>query len=461
MFTLGEWLVLVEHELLLFAGVFFLIGALDELLVDAIWLYLKTTGRAKTRHLGDAPAQQLRGEAAVFIAAWREATVIGTTVRHALTAWPHAGLTIYVGTYRNDPLTAESVAIASMNDPRVRLVVHDCDGPSTKADCLNRLYRALEDDERRSGRTVRMVVIQDAEDMVDPVGLDLLGEALDHADLGQLPVLPEPLRQSRWVASHYCEEFAEAHGKGMVVRAALGAGFPTAGVGCAISRPMLERLARRRGKDGPFSSECLTEDYELGLGVAEMGGLSQFIRARHPDGRLVATRACFPARLDQAVRQKTRWMHGIALQSWDRLGWSGSLAGLWMRMRDRRGPLMAVVLATGYFLVLVASLAWLAKRGGWAPALPVTPAITALVAFNTLAFVWRALFRFAFTAREYGWGEGARAVLRVPLANVIAIMSGRRALAEYTATLRGREHRWDKTIHTVHPALVRDAGLPA
>ena len=32
-----EWLALVEYELLLFAAVFFLIGALDELAVDSAW----------------------------------------------------------------------------------------------------------------------------------------------------------------------------------------------------------------------------------------------------------------------------------------------------------------------------------------------------------------------------------------------------------------------------------------
>lgn len=44
----GLWqaLALLQHELLLFAGVFFLIGALDDLAIDAAWLWLKATGRA-------------------------------------------------------------------------------------------------------------------------------------------------------------------------------------------------------------------------------------------------------------------------------------------------------------------------------------------------------------------------------------------------------------------------------
>jgi adsorption protein B len=78
-------------------------------------------------------------------------------------------------------------------------------------------------------------VLHDAEDMVDPAALGLLDRALDEADFVQLPVLPEPQRSSRLVGSHYCEEFAEAHGKLMVVRGALSAGLPAAGVGCAFS----------------------------------------------------------------------------------------------------------------------------------------------------------------------------------------------------------------------------------
>ena len=41
--------MLVEHELMLFAGLFFLIGIVDELAVDLIWLWLRLTKRASTK----------------------------------------------------------------------------------------------------------------------------------------------------------------------------------------------------------------------------------------------------------------------------------------------------------------------------------------------------------------------------------------------------------------------------
>ena len=449
-----QWLALVEHELLLFAGVFFLIGSIDELAIDFAWLGLWLNGRARTlqirreNHCG-AP---LAGPAALIIPAWREEGILATTIAHALAAWPQQELRLYAGCYRNDPGTAEAIAAGAGGDPRVRLVVHDRDGPTTKADCLNRLYAAMEADERRAGTRFRMVVVHDAEDMVDPAALALIDAALARADFVQLPVLPEPQAGSRWIGSHYCEEFAEAHGKSMVVRGQLGAGLPAAGVGCAFARELIGAIAEGMAGRGPFSVESLTEDYELGLKIKAAGGTAWFLRARGEDGRLVATRAYFPPTLPQAVRQKARWVHGIALQGWDRLGWSGGPLETWMRLRDRRGPLTALVLFAGYVLLAVAAVLSLAEWLGYGRPWEASGFVLVLIWANLASFAWRAAMRFAFTAREYGWAEGARAVLRLPFANVIAIMAGRRAFAAYVMTLLGARLRWDKTVHHAHPA---------
>ena len=451
-----EWLALLEYELLLFAGVFFLLGALDDLAVDAVWAWLRLTGRATTPLLdrGATANRELADPVALFLPAWRESAVIGTTIAHARAAWPQSALTIYVGCYRNDPDTLTAAMQGASGDGRVRIVVLDRDGPTTKADCLNWLYHALADDERRGGYRTRMVLLHDAEDMVDPVALPVLETALREAEFVQLPVLPEPQGGSRWIASHYCEEFAEAHGKAMVVRQAVGAGLPAAGVGCAIDRVTLARLEAAAGPEapGPFSVESLTEDYEMGLRIAATGGRSSFLRLRGDDGALVATRSIFPDRLDEAVRQKTRWVHGIAFQGWDRLGWQGGIAERWMRLRDRRGPLTALVLAAAYLLLAVASVLEVATWLGWSRPWDPDPLVRWLVTLNLCCFGWRVLLRFAFTAREYGAVEGVRAVLRIPLANIIAIMAGRRALVAYLRSLGGSATLWDKTEHRNHPA---------
>ncbi len=458
-FFVLEWLAFAEHELLLFAGVFFLVGSLDELAVDGIWAWLRLSGRRSTLAIrrGELEGQPLRGKAAVLIPAWQEAEVIGQTIAHTLRVWPQEQLRLYVGCYANDAATVEAAVDAADGDARLRVVLHDRAGPTTKADCLNRLYEALYEEERRSGQSYRMVLLHDAEDMVDPAALPVLDAAMEDADFVQIPVLPVYQPGSRWVSAHYCEEFAEAHAKALVVRDALGAALPAAGVGCAFGRSILQRLADesrryRPTSRGPFAPECLTEDYELGLRIKALKGRARFLRLRGEDGALVATRACFPGRLSFAVRQKTRWIHGIALQGWERLGWSAHPVELWMRMRDRRGPLTAIVLSAAYLLLAIAGVLLAARMAGYARPWQAGPLLQFLILANLTGFVWRASLRCLFTAREYGWAEGFRAVLRIPLANIIAIMAGRRALFAYLRTLGGAPPAWDKTAHMAHPA---------
>ncbi|MBV7259202.1 glycosyl transferase family protein [Erythrobacter crassostreae] len=460
-FDAWQWLALFQLELLLFAGVFFLIGAADDLAIDLTWIWLKLTGRAKTREVDRAAmqAKKLHGSAAIFIPAWHEANVIGDTIRHALLSWPQKNLRLYVGCYRNDPATITAAMAAAQGDARFRIVIHDRSGPSTKADCLNRLHEAMRDDERRSGTRFSLAVFHDAEDLVDPAGLALLDQAIAKgADFAQLPVEALPQEQSRWLGSHYCEEFAEAHAKSMVVRDALGAALPAAGVGCAVSRKALSELSRGRVGAKPFREDSLTEDYELGLAVAQSGGTCRFVRARGSDGLLIATRAYFPAKLDEVVRQKTRWVHGIALQGWDRIGWGSSLIEVWMRARDRRGPMTAFLLLIGYTVLALTALGWAAIGLGYGEPVALSPVLKWLLIANFAAFLWRALSRFAFTAREYGVAEGLRALLRIPLTNIISIMAGRRAIFAYAKTLMGSAIVWDKTPHTTHPARMPPAG---
>ncbi|MFU7528829.1 glycosyl transferase family protein [Qipengyuania sp. ASV99] len=455
-----QWLAVFQHELLLFAGVFFLIGALDDLAVDAVWLWLRARGRARTPRVnrGEYQRRTLHDRAAIFIPAWQEDEVIGETIAHLLAVWPQDNLRLYVGIYRNDPATLEAAmqggrVLGGVGDPRLRLVIHDCAGPSTKADCLNRLFQAMRDDERRMGQNFACVIFHDAEDMVDPAGLGLLDSAIaDGADFAQLPVEPLPQSGHRWMGSHYCEEFAEAHGKGMVVRSEIRAALPAAGVGCAIGRKALEQLCQRHEDGFPFARESLTEDYELGLAIGEQGGDCRFVRARGEDDLLIATRAYFPARLDHIVRQKTRWVHGIALQGWDRTGWSGGVIESWMRARDRRGPLTALVLTLGYTLLALTLVLAIAVSLGLAEGMPLGPELRTLLIINLVFFAWRVCFRFAFTARNYGLAEGVYAVLRIPLTNVVAIMSGRRAVSAYSRTILGAAAQWDKTPHSFHPA---------
>ncbi len=154
------------------------------------------------------------------------------------------------------------------------------------------------------------------------------------------------------------------------------------------------------------------------------------------------------------MRQKTRWIHGISLQSWDRLGWEPRMVDNWMALRDRRGPLTALVLAAAYLLIAVEGLLGLGRLAGFETSMALSPVLRLMISVCFVSFAWRALFRFAFTAREYGVFEGLCAVLRIPVANLIAIMAGRRALFAYIRSLGGERVIWDKTVHHVHPAAM-------
>jgi bacteriophage N4 adsorption protein B len=443
--TLFGGLDVVMREAALFAAFGFALIGLSDLAVDTVWL----GGLARRRRgldLAQFACRPCQGELAIFVPAWDEAAVIGPMLRHALTCWgASANWRIYVGLYPNDPGTA--AAAAEVQDERIRLVTGPLPGPTTKADCLNRLWQALLADEAREGRRPKAVLLHDAEDVVHPGELRLFETLIDRYDLVQLPVLPLPDENSRWIGGHYADEFAEAHGKELVVRGTVGAGLPSAGVGCAFSREALGRLAPS-GAPGPFDADSLTEDYELGLRIAEAGGRSAFVRALAPDGTLIATREFFPGTLRAAVAQKARWMTGIALCGWDRLGWSGGWAERWMRLRDRQSLLAALLLFTGYLsggLWLLLKL----REGltGDAPA-AVSPLLHALIAFNVALLAWRLSLRALFTGRAYGWREGLRAVPRAAVGNLVAMLAAAAAFGRYN-DLRRRSGRpaWGKTEH--------------
>jgi adsorption protein B len=444
----------VARESMLFAAIGFLIGGLDDLAIDGV--FLAVWARRRLRHvdagdgmIADYPARATPRRFAVFVPAWDEAPVIAAMLRTTLARYGDADYRLYVGTYPNDRPTIDAVASVAETDARVRLVIGDRDGPTTKADCLNTMWHALHRDEAAGAWHADAIVQHDAEDVVHPHELRVYDGLLDRYSVVQLPVLPLIDRRARLVSGHYADEFAEAHAKNLLVRQALGAGIPLAGVGCAIARATLGTVSQ--ASDGkPFDAGSITEDYELGLTLSRLGADSVIARVRErPGGPLVAVRAYFPATFATAVRQKARWMTGIALAGWDRIGWAPAhhLAEHWMRMRDRRAPFAVLVLAVAY----VALLGWGASGvAHWVAVTPrplVAHATALLLGANAALLGWRMTMRFAFTTRDYGVVEGLWSLPRALIGNVIALVAVRRAVWHYARLLRGADLHWDKTAH--------------
>ena len=140
----------IMREAALFAAIGFLLLGAGDLAVDFIWIGLglkrrltrSTAPAASTATF--APAQR-PGRLAIFTPAWDESAVIGAMLAHAHDAFGDGPHVHYVGCYPNDPATA--AAVWAYAGRRVRLVIGPAPGPTSKADCLNRIWARMIADE--------------------------------------------------------------------------------------------------------------------------------------------------------------------------------------------------------------------------------------------------------------------------------------------------------------------------
>lgn len=449
------WLDVAVRELTLFAAIGFCLGGIDDLFVDLAWLLHRLRYGTTCRKIGELSHPAQPGRLAIFVPTWEEAGVIGAMLSTTLARLDHPRYRLYVACYPNDGETIAAVRLVAARDPRVRLVIGSTPGPTTKADNLNTLWRALRHDDALDGEETRAVVLHDAEDVVHPAELAVYDALLGKHPLVQIPVLPLIDPAARLVSGHYADEFAESHGRQMVLRAAIGAGLPLSGVGCAVATKVLAALEAAHGT--PFDDASLTEDYELGLRAAALGYSGCFARVTDASGRLVAVRAFFPATIDAAVRQKARWMTGIALAGWDRIGWGRwwHLAEHWMRMRDRRGPLAVIVLFAAYLAIPGWAISAAAHILSGTPLAEPGPATAMVLLANAGLLAWRLAWRIGTTTHSYGWREGLWSLPRAVVGNLIALLAARRAAGRYVRILAGGKPAWDKTAH-VFPAVPHD-----
>lgn len=442
------------RELLLVLAIAIAVSGVDDLFIDIVF-FCRSLWRRLTvyRRHQRATVQSMRradpARIAIIVPAWDESAVIGAMLSNLLERLDYPDFRVFVGLYANDP--AGLAVVGGIADTRLQTVICTQAGPTTKADCLNHLWAAIVSDEAAGGTPFKAVVLHDAEDVVHPQELWIYDALIPRLAMVQLPVMALPDPASRWISGHYLDEFAESHAKELVVREALGAAVPSAGVACGIDRQMLGRIADAAG-GRPFDARCLTEDYELGHRIKALGGRGALVRVRSGDEPVVvATREHFPATFDAAVRQKSRWLTGIALAGWDRLGWPGGLADRYMLLRDRKALLASLLTIAAYAASVLVLVDWAVRRSlPVAAELPplLTPLVTTLLWFNAAMLGWRLLMRAGFTAHAYGAEEALRAVPRALASNVINAAAAWAAIGRYRALLRdGVPLAWDKTLH--------------
>ncbi|MGE5146830.1 MAG: glycosyltransferase family 2 protein, partial [Candidatus Eiseniibacteriota bacterium] len=224
--------------------------------------------------------------------------------------------------------------------------------------------------------------------------------------------------------------------------------------------------------EGPFSEDSLTEDYELPLRLAARGVHGIFVKdpvaksadEAPPPQRSAGVREYFPDHFAAAVRQKSRWIVGIALQGW-RLGWYGSLAMRYTLFRDRKALAMNLASVLGYGLVVLVLAQWLAAGlalGRWSAPAVVTPGtwVDALVRINGFFALVYLVQRAAFSWAVYGPAQAMLSVPRAVWGNVINFAASLRAIRLFVQAWRKRQRRiaWDKTQHAAMPRA-KDAAM--
>jgi adsorption protein B len=460
-------------EILFFAvGILFLVGSLDDLLIDLAHLYhgLKPikVGPLQWRVWRAIPEKPI----AIMIPAWQESSVLRAMVRTNLKRIQYENYKWFIGVYPNDPETlAIARSLASQYPDKVIMVVTDRPGPTSKAHCLNNIMRVIRGMDRMaqkegSGWRPKYVAIHDAEDVIHPDAFKAInGQSEDH-DFIQLPIFSLPVPATEWVSGTYLDEFAEIHLKEIPVRQALKMPIPSAGVGTFFSYRMLEQMGNRFGYW--FDEENLTEDYEISLRIARLGGKQSFLLLLDEENQFVATREYFPRELGRSIRQKTRWTTGIGLQTlakWKGYGCFKNSFRNWKDLitayaiaRDRKTLWANPTVMFAWFLI--ASFAAILWFGKFTQVQIHHPRVIAmLMMMNLSLFAWRMIQRARFCAQVYGTRQGFLSIPRVLISTLINGAACLKALRQYFGAIQKNEERkivWDKTDHRFPDLIPED-----
>ena len=294
--------------------------------------------------------------------------------------------------------------------------------------------------------------MHDAEDIIHPLALRLYSYLIPGYDFVQTPVFPLEMPWNALVASTYKDEFTEHHLKDMLVRESIGGLVPSAGVGSGFDRDAFEEIAMAHSQEA-FNVGSLTEDYEVGMKFRLAGkkvyfacraikrvreverGIFRKRKVRLVDNEYIATREYFPNKLNFAIRQRSRWILGIALQTWEELGWRGSLPVLYCLWRDRKARSRTWLPCSDMssrFLRWTTGL-WRASGRIWTfdNIFPPGSVLWWLVMGNTLVLAWRSVMKYLKVDEIYGPVHGLMSVPRFFVSNMINFAATCRAIWQY------------------------------
>ena len=470
--TLGLLALQVGFVLMM---IVYLISGLDDLFFDLLFFVSKAVqwsgGNSKHRQPSlEEMAEKSEQPFALMFPAWQEADVICRALLNTISNIDYHNFHVFVGTYVNDPETQREVEEVMRLHANVTQLIVPHPGPTCKADCLNWIVRGIREYQVEHGVCFAGVILHDAEDVVDTLSLKLFNCLMPEWDLVQIPIIS--LERPWWnlVGGHYMDEFAEAHCKELHVREWFAGVVPGAGVGTGYSMRALNAAATTVGGDC-FSTDSLTEDYEFSFRIHQLDLKQTFVRysierrvprwfyTRRKSGLVsqrdfITTREFFPDLFSASVRQKTRWVIGIALQGWKKFAWRGNWRVRYLYFRDRKTLFTQQFMAVGYvvalgLITLQVSSALFPERYIFAPPFEDDSALWDLFYVNVGLFLNRLAHRHFWTCRIYGWSQLPMILPRYLMANVVNYFAVTRATWRYFKHLKTNERiGWDKTAHS-------------
>jgi adsorption protein B len=461
---------LVIYIIGLLTALCYVLLSIDDVIWDIAHVFRRKKApdaKLQIRDLDALPPKLL----AVVVAAWHEDGVLEPVVDNMLASiqYPRTMYHIFLGVYPNDPETVRVAEQLQAKYENVHMVVNARPGPTCKADNINSIIRYIRLFEEEHSWRFYSVTVHDAEDVVHPYELKVTNYLIEDHDSLQFPVFPLQ-RMPTWknffkniTTGTYADEFAENHYRTMGMRDSISAVVPSAGTGFVISRRIIDAFG-----DAPmFPEDSLTEDYKLSLTFAKLGYRVHYVLEkvqRLTDSNLmkwdyIATRSIFPAIYKSAVRQKTRWIYGITMQSLrlrdifakGRLSFAGRYS-LYKDLKSKIGNLMVL---PGYLIFIYAVVSLFVP-------LPVMyPVYTFswwLCVFLTGMMVFRQILRAAAIRNVYGFRSVFFSCLLPPLmpirlvwGNIInmsaTLCAWRQLFFGIKKSNRNKKVAWAKTDH--------------
>ena len=448
----------------------------DDFIWDIIALFYKQRRKDVYLNMQEISASPNR-LLAVIIGAWKEDNVIEDVINNfqISTIYPKSMYHIFLGVYPNDTSTINAAKRLEKIYPNVHMIINEKEGPTSKAQNINYVLKQVRQFESDRSWNFSSYTIHDAEDVVHPYELKITNTLVTQYPALQFPVFPLIMKPNfsnffpNITSSSYADEFAENHLLTMVNRDVLGAFVPSAGTGFVLTKRVLDAFP-----DGNvLPSDSLTEDYRLSLTLYEkkipLHYVMDKIKRVNDDYSIkfdyISTRSMFPNSFNTAVRQKTRWITGITMQSMsfkDIFTSKLPFVGRYSLYKDQKAKIGNLLSFIGYPILIYFLASFFIDLPVIYPAYSLSWYLSLIV---TLFMIERQIFRAISIYRIYGLRSVFFAVLFPPLLPFRIIWGN---IINFTATVKSfksfyfgtkqkktkqtnktnKTIKWDKTEHT-------------